>query len=192
MPDHTEGRHFSTRNTTLRDLLMMAYQLDPRQITGAPPWVATDEYDLDAVAIDDTQLGLHREEMLRKLLADRFQLAFHREPREMPVYVLTLAKGGPKLKAADPSGAAGSGCQHLGVCSFRNDPLAHFARWLQFAVLDRPVVDKTGLAGGFDFTLTWTTSPNSPPWERISSRPPTIPTHRPDFYRDSGTAWPEA
>jgi uncharacterized protein (TIGR03435 family) len=156
MRDRTEGRRFTTYNTTLRDLLMMAYQLDPRQITGGPAWVATDEYDIDAVAIDDTQLSQHREEMLQKLLADHFHLTFHREPREMSIYALTIAKDGARLKAGDPASPSNSGCQHLGACTFRNDPIAHFARWLQFAVLDRPVVDKTGLTGGYDFTLTWT------------------------------------
>ena len=156
MRDRTEGRRFTTRYTTLSNLLMMAYQLDPRQIIGGPAWVTTDEYDIDAVAVDATQLAQHREEMLQRLLADRFQLDFHRETRDMPVYVLTVAKDGPKLKAGDPAAPSGSGCQRLGVCSFRNDPVAHFSRWLQFAVLDRPVVDKTDLTGGFDFTLIWT------------------------------------
>jgi uncharacterized protein (TIGR03435 family) len=156
MNDHSDGRRYSTRNTSLRDLMMMAYGLDPRQITGGPEWLASDEYDIDAVASDEGQMADHREEMLQKLLADRFKLTFHREQRELPVYALVVAKGGAKLKAADPGEQNNSGCQRLGVCAFMNDPLPHFARWLQFAVLDRPVLDKTGLAGSYDFTLKWT------------------------------------
>jgi uncharacterized protein (TIGR03435 family) len=156
MNDRTDGRHFLTHNTTLRDLLMMAYGLDPRQIVGGPAWLASDEYDLDAVA-GEGQMANHREEMLQKLLADRFQLTFHREQREMSVYVLTIAKGGSKLKASDPNVAAnGASCQRLGMCTFKGEPLQHFARWLQFVVSDRAVVDKTGIAGMFDFSLNWT------------------------------------
>jgi len=155
LQDRTDGRRYSTRYTSLRDLIMMAYGLDPRQIVGGPPWAVGEEYDIDAVAAEGVPAAGNWNVMLQKLLADRFQLTFHHEQREMPVYALTVAKGGPKLKTADPSEPHGSGCQHLGVCSFQNDPLQHFARWLQL-VMDKPVVDKTGLAGNFDFSLTWT------------------------------------
>ena len=173
MHDRTAGRRFTTQYTTLRDLIMMSYQLDPRQIIGGPAWIATDEYDVDAVAGDERQLNDHTAEMLQRLLADRFKLTFHREQREMSVYALTIAKGGPKLKVADPNEAHGSGCAHLGVCSFRNDPLEHFARWLQFAVLDRPVQDKTGLAGSFDFSLSWTPDESQFTVMGIHAPPPT-------------------
>ena len=108
-----------------------------------------------AVAADGVQAAGNWDVMLQKLLAGRFQLTSHREQREMNVYVLTVAKGGAKMKPADPAEAHGSGCGRLGVCNFQNDPLEHFAKWLQL-VMDKPVVDKTGLAGAFDFTLTWT------------------------------------
>lgn len=173
MRDRTEGRRFTTRFTTLRDLIMMSYQLDPRQILGAPAWVATDEYDVDAVAGDEGQLADHTAEMLQKLLADRFKLTFHREQREMPVYALVVAKGGPKLEVADPTGKHSSGCQRLGVCNFKTEPLQHFARWLQFAVLDRPVQDKTGLAGTFDFSLSWTPDESQFTVMGIHAPPPT-------------------
>jgi uncharacterized protein (TIGR03435 family) len=96
MNDRAEGRRYTTRYTTLRDLLMMAYNLDPRQIIGGPGWVTTDEYDIDAVAADGVPAAGNWNVMLQKLLADRFQLTFHREQREMPVYALVVAKGGPK------------------------------------------------------------------------------------------------
>jgi uncharacterized protein (TIGR03435 family) len=155
MNDRTDGRRYTTRNTTLRDLILMAYGVDRQQIAGGPAWIATDEYDVDAVA-GEGQMADHREEMLQKLLADRFKLAFHREQREQSIYALMVAKGGPKLKAADANEKQGSGCTRLGECAFRRDPLQHFARWLGYGVLDRPVVDKTGIAGEFDFTLQWT------------------------------------
>lgn len=156
MNDRTDGRRFTTRNTTLRDLMLMAYGVDRQQIAGGPAWIVADEYDVDAVA-GEGQMADHREEMLQRLLADRFHLTFHREQRELSVYVLTIAKGGPKLKAADPNVPSnGASCQRPGVCTFMGEPLAHFARWMGFVVLDKPVSEKTGLSGTFDFTLNWT------------------------------------
>lgn len=134
---------------------MMAYGLDPRQIVGGPPWTTADEYDIEAVAAEGVPAAGNWDAMLRKLLTDRFQLTFHHEQREMSVYTLTVAKGGPKLKTADADEGHSSGCDRLGVCKFRAEPTVHFARWLQL-VMDKPVVDKTGIAGEFDFTLTWT------------------------------------
>ncbi len=156
MNDREEGRRLTTHNTTLNDLVMLAYRVDRRQIVGAPAWMTADEYDVDAVAGTAEQLDKQGLEMFKNLLADRFKLTFHREQREMPVYTLVVAKGGLKLKAADPNSKPNAGCEHLGRCTFRGEPLAHFARWLQFVVLDKPVVDKTGLTGEFDFTLHWT------------------------------------
>jgi uncharacterized protein (TIGR03435 family) len=154
--DRTDGRHFSAHHMTLRDLIMMAYHVDARQIAGGPAWVPSDEYDLEAVAGEESRLPDQAQEMLKKLLAERFQLAFHREQRTLPAYALTIAKGGPKLKAAEAGARSGASCEHFGTCNFRNEPLEHFAKWLAYAVLDRPVIDKTGLAGSFDFTLRWT------------------------------------
>jgi len=156
MRDSTEGRRLSMRYTTLRDLMMMAYEVDPRQILGGPAWVATDEYDIDAVAVEGVQSNENEEAMLKELMADRFQLKVHRDQIVMSVYVLAVAKGGPKLKAADANSVENSGCEHLGVCSFHKRTLASFARFMQFVVLDRPVVDKTGISGEFDFALKWT------------------------------------
>jgi len=153
--DKEEGRRFSAYSVTLRELIMMAYRVDAREISGGPAWMATDEYDIEAVAGDGVQVNEHLGELLQKLLADRFQLTLHREQRTLSVYALTIAKGGSKLKAAE-AGGRGASCEHPGECSFRSVTLAHFVRWLAYAVLDRPVVDKTGLTGTFDFNLKWT------------------------------------
>jgi uncharacterized protein (TIGR03435 family) len=153
--DKEEGRRFSAYSVTLRELIMMAYRVDAREIAGGPAWMATDEYDIEAVAGEGVQVNEHLGELLQKLLADRFQLAFHREQRMLPAYALTVAKGGSKLKAAE-AGGRGASCEHPGVCNFRSEPLSHFVRWLSFVVVDRPVVDKTRITGTFDFSLKWT------------------------------------
>jgi uncharacterized protein (TIGR03435 family) len=159
MHDSEEGRRFLTRYTSLSDLIVMAYELNRRQVVDGPAWVTTDEFDVDAVGD-----GLHAEdgnqmvwqEMLQRLLADRFKLTFHWEQREISSYELVVAKGGPKLKTADANEQQNNGCSHLGNCTFTKDSLAGFARFMGFVVLDKPVVDKTGLAGEFDITLKWT------------------------------------
>jgi uncharacterized protein (TIGR03435 family) len=156
MHDNTEGRRLSTRFTTARDLMMIAYGVDPRQILGGPAWVATDEYDIDAVTAEGVQVSQNEEKILQELLTDRFQLKFHSEERVMAVYVLEVAKGGPKLKLAAADEPENSGCERLGVCWMHKRTLGNFARFMQFVVMDKPVVDKTGLAGEYDFSLTWT------------------------------------
>jgi len=169
--DKEEGRRFSAYSMTLRELIMMAYRVDAREIAGGPAWMATDEYDIEAVADDGVQVNEHLGELLQKLMADRFQLALHREQRMLPAYALTVAKGGSKLKAAEAGGGQGAGCEHMGVCNFRKVPLAQFTRWLSFVVLDRPVVDKTGITGTFDFSLRWT--PDESQFSALGLRAPT-------------------
>ncbi len=119
MNDSEEGRRFLTRYTSLSDLIVMAYELDRRQVAGGPAWIASDEFDVDAVGDgigkqDGNQMVW--QEMLQRLLADRFQLTSHWEDRELSLYSLVVAKGGPKLKAADANGQANEGCRGLGNC----------------------------------------------------------------------------
>ncbi len=154
--DREEGRRFTAFSTTLSDLILMAYHLDRWQTAGAPAWVTTDEYDVDAVAESEAEFRERGPEMLQQLLADRFKLKFHWEQRKLSVYVLSVAKSGPRLKPAGANGQQSASCQRFGVCTFRSDTLQRFAGWLSYAVLDRPVVDKTGIPGVFDFTLRWT------------------------------------
>lgn len=157
-----QGPHrFVEKNYTLKLLIAAAYDLNPRTISGGPGWVDSDHYDILAETPGDTR-PTHEEQMtmLRGLLADRFQLAFHREQKEFSIYELEVAKGGAKLKqstaAADVAPALISVVypQHITLPA-RNATMGDFVSLLQRAVLDRPVVDKTGLSGRFDFDLTW-------------------------------------
>ena len=96
--------------------------------------------------------------MLHKLLADRFQLKFHQEKKDLSVFAIVVGKGGPKLTKSegDPNGGASLFFTGLGVLPARNASIAEFAAAMQAAVVDRPVVDQTGLSGKWDFTLKWT------------------------------------
>jgi len=153
-----EGRRFSTRYTSLRDLIQMAYGLDRQQVAGGPTWVASDEFDVDAVAEDGVLVteGDNLPRLLQKLLADRFKLTFQYEQREISSYELVVAKGGSKLKAADANSQPNNGCTGLGNCTFPKVPLSDFARFMGFVVMEKPVVDKTGLSGEYDIALKWT------------------------------------
>jgi uncharacterized protein (TIGR03435 family) len=99
--------------------------------------------------------------MMRNLLAERFKLSFHRETREFPCYQLVVARGGPALKATsaaagDPVGMGPAVVYpQKVVLPARNAAMSDFVSLLQRALMDRPVVDKTGLTGHYDFDLEW-------------------------------------
>lgn len=153
------GREFSTINTTLSSLITFAYGLHPKQIAGAPAWIDTDKFDISAQPDEPGQPNDKQwKAMLQALLADRFQLKFHHDKRELPVYALEVVKSGPKLNKSqgDPNGLPGLFFRALGVLTVGNATMQDFAGLMQSAVLDRLVVDQTGLTGRFDFTLNWT------------------------------------
>jgi uncharacterized protein (TIGR03435 family) len=153
------GNQFSTTNTSLSDLIAFAWKIHARQITGGPSWLESEKYDLVAKPDieglpNDTQVRT----MLQKLLADRFQLTFHRDTKELTVYTLVPGKTGPKLaqSTGDPNGLSGMGFRALGALIASNANMKDFTSLLQTMVLDRPVVDHSGVAGRYDFTLNWT------------------------------------
>jgi uncharacterized protein (TIGR03435 family) len=153
------GRQFSTLNTSLSDLITFAYGLHPRQITNAPDWLTKDKYDLAAEPDGEGQPNDKQWKiMVQKLLADRFQLTFHHDKAELSVYALTVGKNGSKLTKSegDPNGLPGLFFRGLGALNVRNATMTDFTGLMQAAVLDRPVVDQTGLPGRYDFTLNWT------------------------------------
>jgi uncharacterized protein (TIGR03435 family) len=154
-----EGRSFTTINTTLVDLMTFAYGLHPKQIVGLPAWASTDKFDLAAKpdapgAPSDKQW----KSMVKKLIAERFKLTFHPDKKELSVYAITVAKTGPKLTRSqgDPDGLPGNFFGGLGDMINTNSTIGDFAATMQAAVLDRPVVDQTGLTGRYDFKLKWT------------------------------------
>ncbi len=152
-------RQFATINTSLNDLITFAYGIHVQQISGGQAWFSSDLYDITAQPEADGLPNRKQiEGMLQKLLADRFKLTFHREKKELSVYAVTVAKTGSKLTKteADANALPGLGFRGLGDLAARNANMSDFASLLQTAVLDRPVVDQTGLSGRFDFTLKWT------------------------------------
>ncbi|MGI4757040.1 MAG: TIGR03435 family protein [Janthinobacterium lividum] len=148
---------FMTHNTTLDDLLMFAYQLQTKQIINAPGWAESEKFDI--VGKQDTPGQANEEQMrgmMQKLLVSRFGLKFHMDKKELPAFILSVAKGGPKLKASteDPNYPSAFFFRQLGDLTFRNISMEGFSKWMQ-TVLDRPVVNHTDLQGHFDGRLKW-------------------------------------
>jgi uncharacterized protein (TIGR03435 family) len=148
------AHQFQAKNHVVKTLIAAAYNLNPKTISGGPDWVESDKFDILAETPGDTKPGLDQQmAMLRKLLSERFKLQFHREKKEFSIYSLTVAKGGPKLKASESETAP------LIFVVFptgvrlpaKGASMAELASVMQRAVLDRPVVDNTGLTGRFDF-----------------------------------------
>jgi uncharacterized protein (TIGR03435 family) len=162
------GNRFEARNASLSDLLCFAYGLHATQITGAPAWAHIDKYDLAAVADPDGQQSeSFWRNMLQKLIAESFQLQFHRENEDLPFYVLTVSNTGPGLVRSngDPNGlpeltvtlgAKNAASETQAVISARNASVEDLASVLQRLVLDWPVIDQTEIAGRYDFLLRWT------------------------------------
>ena len=153
-----QGRRFLTVNTSLTDLISFAYAVHAKQVTGLPPWAESDKFDITAQPdIEGRPSDKQLKAMLRKLLIDRFKLTFHHDKRELSVYVLSVAKPDKLGKSeGDPNGLPGLFFQGLGKLGVRNATMGDFSELMQSAVLDRPVLDQTGLTGRFDFTLNWT------------------------------------
>jgi uncharacterized protein (TIGR03435 family) len=153
------GRTFGTLNQTVSGMMTFAFDVHPNQIVGGPPWIDDTKFDISAEPEGSGMPNATQwKAALAKLLADRFKLTFHRDKKELSVYALTTLKTGSKLtkNETDPNGLPGLFFRGPGVFPVRNATMAEFAGTMQAVVLDRPVVDQTGLAGRYDFTLTWT------------------------------------
>ena len=155
-----EGRIFSAENYNVEDLIALAYGVHSKQIAGEPGWFATTLYDIEGIPDAEGRPNQQQKyAMIQKLLADRFHLVFHYEKRELSVYAITVAKDGPRLT---PSAASANDPEsfrwhnRLGDLRIKNMTVAEFVVWFQKNVTDKPLIDRTGLTGRYDFALTWT------------------------------------
>jgi uncharacterized protein (TIGR03435 family) len=152
------GAEVITTNVTVHALINLAYWLHPKQLTGGPAWTESDKFDMAGKPDAPGQPNVDQMKMMiQKLLADRFQLKFHFEKRELSVYAIRIGKTGAKITRSqdDPKGLPGwnFGRTPSGtVFTFRNSPLSQVAALLQNS-LDKPVVDQSGLSERYDFTL---------------------------------------
>jgi uncharacterized protein (TIGR03435 family) len=176
------GGRLVMENFSLRGLIQFAYGVRDFQMEGLPAWTDLVHYDVQAKAEGDFSVKQMEGPMLQALLEDRFQLRVHREIRQMPVYELSVAKSGVKMKATGPgecvpydANAAPpvvhlSGAGGLPVfCGYPTNRVTGSNRTLDGAgvsaavlianlsrlAVDRSIIDKTGLDAGYDVHLEW-------------------------------------
>jgi uncharacterized protein (TIGR03435 family) len=165
MYNNPSDNHFRTVNLSLKDLIQFAYALPKSQILGGPPWLDSTMFDIVAKsdpsidaelqALPSDQARRRRQLMVQALLGDRCKLAAHQETRELPVYALVVAKGGPKFKPSETNGTTiNTGRSRLHIAG-SDDTIAILARELA-QVLGRVVLNDTGISGRYDLTLQWT------------------------------------
>ena len=174
--------HFTASNVPLKTLINIAYNLKEGQLVDLPKWADSARFDIQAKvlepdkkvfdALTDEQSGA----MLQPILADRFQLKFHRETKVLPVYELVVVKDGSKFKESKIVGdqkaangmSAGSMSTHnsstngmmTSTMTAIGIPISSLASQLS-AQLQRIVVDKTGITGKYDLELAWTRDDSS-------------------------------
>ncbi|HEY2472874.1 MAG TPA: TIGR03435 family protein [Terracidiphilus sp.] len=167
-------------------VLETAFGVEDDRIIGAPSWVNTNRYDIEAkVAPEDAPRlnklnGKDRNAMLIPVLTDRFHLKYHHETRERPIYALVIAKGGPRLTKGEPPPPGGyepdngepknPSKEHFKIMTVPGRieadsiPMYVLADQLtRLHALGRRVVDKTGLTRNYNFTLRWTPDNPLPP-----------------------------
>jgi uncharacterized protein (TIGR03435 family) len=149
------------------DLVRTAYGVTEDRVIGGPTWVGTDRFDVIAKIPANTNADTAKQ-MLRSLLAERFDLKVHNDNKPVSVYVLSLGRGKHKLKASDggttgcqpqPSGAPQPGVPQYQQVTCKNLTSAQVAENLAQmapAYFDKPLIDETKLDGTWDFDLKWT------------------------------------
>ena len=190
------GRLANTDNTGLIQLAYNRYasghltSFAVIPIEGGPDWIHSETFAIDAKSDGEPSIQMMEGPMMQAILEDRFKLKIHRETRQGPVYELVLGKGSPKLKPFQDGGctpvflgrsmpplpAGQHYCRNMvsprGAVDFEGGSLAMFAGLLNL-ILDRPVIDKTGLTNYFEIHLSF--SPDDPAAPRPATTDPVPP-----------------
>ena len=204
------GGRFTATSVPLRLLMQVAHSVQPFQIVGGPDWLGSDRFDIVAKAPEGEATGDPGErmrQMLRSLLAERFQLTIHTETRQMPIYALVVARSdgklGAKLTPAATDCAAARGRRAGGPppappqpgqrmdCGFMvglgrmnagGIPTSLLASTLSQQV-GRTVLDKTGLTGSYDFELTYAPEQlGGLPPPQLNGAPPPVDPNAPSLF----------
>jgi len=165
-PPEQRGRLYTMRgaqlmgiNVSVLNLITFAYDVHERQVSGGPSWISSDKFEVVIKPDAPGQPNIQQmKQVFQKVLAQRFQLKFHTEKRELSVYAITQP---PNSQHKMSASAPGQNLPNLiyprpGLLPARNTTMTDLAQSMQTAVLDRPVVNQTGIEGRYDFTLDWT------------------------------------
>ena len=199
------GGRFVATNASLKMLMGTAWRVRDFQISGGPNWAGTDRWNIEAKAEagsippptgpPDPTVIPPLMLMLQSLIEDRFQLKIHRETKELPVYELVVARGGPKIKPSEdqspPSlgqppqrgGPMPRGNMRMGRGDLEANgvPVSNFILGLS-QQLGRTIIDKTGLKGLYDFKLQWTPEFAQGPVVPGGPEPPPPPADGPSIF----------
>lgn len=184
--DFAPGGRLLVSYGTLRFLIKIAYDVSDDQITGGPAWLGSKRFDVqakpdkqipgDPAKMTRDQLLLFHEPTrlrLQRLLAERFHLELRKESKPMPIFALTIAKNGVKMRQnTSASAPVLKGNTGGGVLEATGVDMDTLARFLSEGQTGRPVVNTTALKGGFDFRLEWTPDPSLNPLANPSQLPP--------------------
>ena len=154
------GGGLTATGVTLKMLIGFAYGVFAYQLSGGPAWIGTERWDIEA-RTDGVQGRLPRAQsdaLLRALIEDRFQLKARRETKEMLFYALAAAKNLWILKAHSGSSEPSEARFGRGSATFSDFSMGRLAAYLAMQ-LGRPVIDRTGIHGSYDFSLEWTPAP---------------------------------
>jgi uncharacterized protein (TIGR03435 family) len=195
MRAHSTPDGYTITNASVQTLIQWAFGIQDYQILAAPEWLAAEHYDIDAKmdpAVADALQKLNPDDrkrkrlvMLQALLIDRLKLTIHHETKELPIYSLVIAKNGPKLQETKPDPATpgvpvgrggasvtsegGNGPVTLRVLHCASGDLAS----IFVPYVGRTILDKTGLAAVYDFTLQFT--PDDAPGAPVTAAGPSAP-----------------
>jgi uncharacterized protein (TIGR03435 family) len=154
------GGRFTATGISAKQLMTQALNVRDFQILNAPGWTTAERWDINAVAegLPERVPPETLRPMLRALLEERFQLQVHTETRELPIYELVVSKSGSKLRKSEAKSDQQMMRMGRGQLAGQGVPLSSLAQQLAQA-LGRDVIDRTGLAGRYDFELNWTPDP---------------------------------
>jgi uncharacterized protein (TIGR03435 family) len=154
------GARLTTSNATLKMLILFAWQVMPDQISGGPSWFDSDGFDIEARGADPNATQAQFRQMVQALLADRFQLRVHTQMEERPVYLLTPAKNGAKIREAnDDTSEVSMRIEGPGRMTAVKATMPMFASALSKPLGGR-VIDETGLKGAYSFRFQFTPEKN--------------------------------
>lgn len=195
---------FTTEAETIKEVIRFAYDIkSDNQLSGGPSWINSEKFDIEAkeehsVAENLQKLPFEEQAneirlMVQALLADRFRLKVSHQTKELPVYALVVAKGGPKLTetqvpppspdgmAAPNRGFRGIRMMGPGQLTGTNINVGLLARILsRQRELGRLVIDQTGLKGNYDWTLKWTPDQGDPMFRGPDGGRPSTDVPAPD------------
>lgn len=163
---HLSGDRYSLRQSSIVDMVALAYGVKPEMVLGGPSWLEMKHYDIVAKAdpkTTDADLKL----MLQSLLADRFKLTLHKGEAPMPAFLLIAPGGKTKMKQSEegeektckpapPETAGGAPLIVVSCTGMTVDEIAMLMQQAASSYLTEPVLNQTGLEGKWDFTLKWT------------------------------------